>query len=700
MSEVIGGQRYEPEHLVGYLNRIDAAAGDVIEVKASCTPAARVRATLVRIRGTSTAAVTGFAERTFEGRPHQVRPGSYCEVSDFPDLADLTLGVDVLPTRLGSGLVGIIGTFDVDEGRGWGLGIEDEHLVMVVGKEQYRLPNTIRAGNWYRVAVRVRASRNVLECEQTLLGRPVTYFEADSHISFALDAVDLTGGSLLWGAFHDRNGAVSHFDGRIGGPTIRDPTTGFEVSWNLAAIKHSTVPSSISGLLAARLHQQPAQAVTGSAWDGSAHSICEWPQHYDALHFHSDDLTDAGWPTAVTLTVPEQSPSGVYGVQLSTEDHVDVIPFYVVPSPADTPVRFLASTATYTAYGNQRLDRGGFVDIASTPTPAFPGNCWAQQHPELGPSLYEFHADGSGSMYASRMKPIADWRLGCAPWGFSADAALCGWLEQLCPGYAVITDEGLDRDQHGALEGCHVLITGTHPEYVSTKMLEAVRSWLASGGRLVYLGGNGFYWRTAFGETAGNIEVRRAEDGTRPWISDAGEYWHSHTNELGGLWRRLGHPPNEVLGVGFAAQGFGRGAGYTVAEEARRNPRTAWLLEGVDSDFIGAPRTGLAGAAAQEVDRMDVRLGSPPHAVIIATADAFDSDMRQVKEEHYATGFASQNAECRSDVVFFETPAGGAVFSVGSIGWAARLDDPDICRITQNVLRRFASEERFSWPER
>ena len=53
----------------------------------------------------------------------------------------------------------------------------------------------------------------------------------------------------------------------------------------------------------------------------------------------------------------------------------------------------------------------------------------------------------------------------------------------------------------------------------------------------------------------------------------------------------------------------------------------------------------------------------------------------------------------RSDIVFFETPAGGAVFSVGSISWFGALArngyDNDIANMTANVVRRFADPERF-----
>jgi len=53
----------------------------------------------------------------------------------------------------------------------------------------------------------------------------------------------------------------------------------------------------------------------------------------------------------------------------------------------------------------------------------------------------------------------------------------------------------------------------------------------------------------------------------------------------------------------------------------------------------------------------------------------------------------------RADMVFFETPAGGAVFSTGSIGWAASLAHAgysnEVARITANVLRRFIDPTPF-----
>jgi N,N-dimethylformamidase len=52
-----------------------------------------------------------------------------------------------------------------------------------------------------------------------------------------------------------------------------------------------------------------------------------------------------------------------------------------------------------------------------------------------------------------------------------------------------------------------------------------------------------------------------------------------------------------------------------------------------------------------------------------------------------------QNPNVRSDLVFFETPNGGAVLSAGSINWCGSLPynnfDNNVSRLTENVLRHF-----------
>ncbi len=52
----------------------------------------------------------------------------------------------------------------------------------------------------------------------------------------------------------------------------------------------------------------------------------------------------------------------------------------------------------------------------------------------------------------------------------------------------------------------------------------------------------------------------------------------------------------------------------------------------------------------------------------------------------------------RSDVTYYETAAGGGVFSVGSINWYSSLEwnsyQNSVARVTENVLRDFLRTER------
>ena len=118
----------------------------------------------------------------------------------------------------------------------------------------------------------------------------------------------------------------------------------------------------------------------------------------------------------------------------------------------------------------------------------------------------------------------------------------------------------------------------------------------------------------------------------------------------------------------------------------RRGSSTASTTTCIGTSGLGG------GAAGQEIDRYDVGLGSPRHAVVLASATEFGPDMLRTKEEFGGSiAFPTPDPYVRADMVFFETPAGGAVFSVGSISWFGALArdgyDNDVARITTNVLR-------------
>jgi N,N-dimethylformamidase len=446
----------------------------------------------------------------------------------------------------------------------------------------------------------------------------------------------------------------------------------------------------------------PTRAVKGWRWDGSVQRWTDRPEHYGAIHFHDTDLADAGWEADLEWTIPDDLPSGVYAFRLNHAGTDDYVPFFVTPATHHTrnKVAFLASTATYLAYANQRLFLMG--GIFGDPTPKEANMAFLERHPEVGYSLYEHHDDRSGVHFSSRLRPILNLKPKGQMWSFNADTNILAWLEHIATPFDVITDEILHRDGVKALAPYSVVITGTHPEYYSTEMLDGVDDYLRRGGRAMYMGGNGFYWRIAYrGDEI--IEVRRAEDGTRAWMSEPGEYYHALNGEYGGMWRRQGRPPNHLVGIGFAAQGFD-GSSYYRRTPASFESRAAFIFDGVVADDIVGDYGSIGdGAAGEEIDRHDASLGSPAHALILASSEKHKPGMLRVKEEFLATLPPFDDPKVRADMVFFETPKGGAVFSTGSIAYAGALAhdeyDNDICRITGNVLRRMLDPEPFLLPD-
>jgi len=64
------------------------------------------------------------------------------------------------------------------------------------------------------------------------------------------------------------------------------------------------------------LVNMPARAMKGYNWSGDEHDWKHAPSQYGAIHFHDDDLYDAGWEADFTLTIPEDTPSAIYAARL------------------------------------------------------------------------------------------------------------------------------------------------------------------------------------------------------------------------------------------------------------------------------------------------------------------------------------------------------------------------------------------------
>jgi N,N-dimethylformamidase len=385
------------------------------------------------------------------------------------------------------------------------------------------------------------------------------------------------------------------------------------------------------------------------------------------------------------------------------------VAFFVRPHKGrpTADIVYLASSATYTVYCNN-IGR-----MRSVMTEAVQGRLTVVdaidilllEHPELGFSTYDRHRDGSGICYSSRLRPATNIRPTGRFWNYCVDLFIVDWLERSGLAYDVITDDDLHAEGLDLLRPYRVLVTGSHPEYESLQMMDALDSWMRQGGRLMYLGGNGFYWRIAYHPTRpGTIEVRRSEDGTRAWDAEVGEYYHSFTGEYGGLWRRNNRAPQALAGVGFISQGFDHSSYYR-RTEASHDARAAFIFDGIADEILGDFGILQGGAAGLEIDCIDPQLGTPAHALVVARSENHSNTYELVNEEvRVAHGLTDGviNQQIHADMVFFETQSGGAAFSVGSIAYAGSFGhrgfDNPIARLSWNVLRRFVNPEPFVPP--
>ena len=294
-------------------------------------------------------------------------------------------------------------------------------------------------------------------------------------------------------------------------------------------------------------YNRPVRGQTGWNWSGRNDCFRLAPQEFGGIEFHADALIDCRWEPTLSLTIPAGLKSGVYAVKLTAEDgwprNTRRSSFARQPEGARSAC--VIPTASYLAYANtQSAFDGALLQsiTASTPIMQELDIEVYKNDVEFGLSTYDTHNDGAGVCYSSYHRPIVNMRpkyrspgIG-ATWQFPADLSIVGWLEAMKYDYEVITDEDLHRDGVAALKPYRVVLNGTHNEYYSEPMMDATEDYLAGGGRLLYLGGNGYYWCVGFRDAEPLVmEVRKLEAGSRAWQARPGEHYLACTGERSGF---------------------------------------------------------------------------------------------------------------------------------------------------------------------
>lgn len=702
---------------------------------------------------------------TYPGHYQPTDTGSYIEVEAHQCLDDLncfTVQALVFPTYLSSSVVDdassitpqhLVSRWDQQTQKGWALLIDEQsRLVFLLGDgskvHQTVLDRPLIQDRWFLIAASYNADTRQIhiraclvsdspseklawpaseagdkhECGLALVQQGVLRFAACTNgpghgvrekpsgcFNGRMDRIRVTAGILDT----QQIGLLSRAELPA---ELNDQVIGF---WDFAKGIDTTTIYDLSdnGLHGVTINL-PTRATFSVDWDGSNNDWRQCPNHYSAIHFHDDDLYDAEWDKDFSLKIPKDFPSGIYAARLRQNKSEDYIPFFVAPpqGKANAKIALLLSTTTYTAYANSLWNHSWEKKVKS------PEGNWTvevkDQYPtvlrcheamafleqqldkhELGRGVYLKHTDGSHCTVASQKYPNMTIKPKVQNYTLVADTYIVDWLEHLGIDYDIITDDLLQEEGAALLNQYQVVMTGNHPEYCSAQMLDAIAQYQEEGGRWMYLGGNGFFWATSYhSQLPGAIEVRK--DMLYTGIHPVHERQHAFDGQHGGQWSNNGRCPQALMGVGSVLPfPFEGSAPYSRLPDSY-NPRAAFIFDNVANKTFGDFGIIGQGAAGQETDKIDGELGTPSHTLHLARSEDFPwplSGPDGLTGEEYRSNIPMP----RADMVFFETPNDGAVFSVGSMAWVGALShsgyNNDIARITQNVLRRFADNTAFDY---
>ena len=649
----------------------------------------------------------------YQGRNQELQIGSYCSVEGWDSQSltgDFTIGVWIFPTLKKTENQPVLSDRDVD-GNGFEIGLtKNGKPYFMLGKIRVVSKVALPIYRWYHLTVRLR--NNSLELRAKSHFRDLSCFDDKTFCLQKVEAIP-SSNNLFFAINKISN---DHFNGKISDPCIFDvwlddkecsllenDISGEKImksakfAWDFGRdISTQTVKDMTGKGNHGMLSQLPVRSVTGPHWFGNSDNPLDNLRSYAAIHFHEDSLSNAEWSPDLSMKIPKQWKSGVYAAKLVVDNQVDYLPFAVLPSKgtSSADVAYLLPTFTYLAYANEMQEGKG-------------------QN-----SLYDRYLDGAGVPFTSLLQPLLNIRpqkgllLNKDGQAFSrnlnADLSMLHWLTEMNIKFDVLSDHDLHREGEELLSQYKVVATGSHPEYASSRMLDGIEGFLKSGGNLMYLGGNGFYWVTDLSGDEKTIEVRRP-NGTRPWTSEPGEGRHQFSGEIGGLWRGRGRPPQKLTGVGFTAQGWteddrcGPAQPY-IQSNARDDDRVADLYRDIHKDELIGDFESLGlgrGAAGDEVDRVDPKLGTPHQAIILGSAIGFSTEYHQAIEEICQINrdcLKQDDANIRADLVWFDTLFGGAVFSAGSINWISCLTynncQNTVSTLTYNALTRMLKDNK------
>lgn len=344
------------------------------------------------------------------------------------------------------------------------------------------------------------------------------------------------------------------------------------------------------------------------------------------------------WEKSFSFKLPENLKSGYY--MISLENRIDEfhIPLIIKSNnPKNSDILILASYNTWQAYNEAG-----------------------------GASFYRYHlgydCEFNNSMFISFKRPLYNIKGTLYEGGgFEAELAITHWLEREGIPFHVISDRDFHFNQYTPDEYKSLMIN-THGEYWSKDMYDQIENYLGKGGSLMYLSGNGIYWKVTF-------------DGDRMECQKEFAY-HYQDSTKGGTWRSLNRNESRVLGVAYGYWGYGTFAPYIVV-----NP-DHWIFDGTNvekGDLIGKS-LNRKWASGHETDRRTTV--TPKNAVLLAEG--------LNKQRIHELGDDSKSKDGGAHLMYYDHEGGGGVYAAGSITFGGSLlADSVMSQMTLNVIEKF-----------
>ena len=364
-------------------------------------------------------------------------------------------------------------------------------------------------------------------------------------------------------------------------------------------------------------------------------NVCVKKQNYSACAYKDG----CNWDPNLFYKLDDNLKSGYYSFKLITNKNRYSIPFVISPDTESlNKIAVLASTNTWHAYNE--WGGGSFYKLKNefSCKQKF-SSILATNRPNIGNNIYtnkEAHL-------------------------FSSERILINWLTLNNYAYDVIGDDDLDSDSL-ILQKYKVVIINSHSEYWTEKMYDHLENFVNSGGSILSLGANQVYWKVIRKDN--QIECMKFGD------------YHTLSYEKGGKWRTLSRPESNLLGVEFTNDGIATYAPFKVVND------THWIFNGTNlkngelfgkKSYTGKDQNGASG---HETDKMTIH--SPTNIVLLAKG--------QNPSKIGLIDFEKGGAE----MTFYDHPAGGGVFAVGSITFNGALPiDKNLSMMLNNVLINF-----------